>query len=336
MKHVDPDFTPKLNWGDPIPMIWTQDDREVWQAWAPKQFATALEGIEITWRSESANNYKPSAPSLVQQLNQLLQDRRLPDIKQGFGFDAPMSAWGAGMPASWHHYPDGNMWVQTKTLKVEIGNKQAWLQSSYPYIELYYFGFIIENPPAPRGTSSSYEGWSVVREFLRFREPDPFLWLRTNTDPNCSRWPCRVRISPSAIEITDTDKSQLKPCIPSDKDIANEKRRYAESGNPLPDGSRDVLTFIKDLGQSEKLLERIKGDTFAKQFQFVVHHHEIIYDANGARIWIPGEDSAWHVTASLRPFGESFHAMRYFYMKPESEVFEDIKSILKDEGYTLS
>jgi len=124
------------------------------------------------------------------------------------------------------------------------------------------------------------------------------------------------------------------PRIPADDEIEHEIRRFRGKG--MPEQYRDGLSFIRDLADSKKLVSRLKDDAFASQFQYIIDHHRIIYGKDGMQLMFSGEDSVHFVTASLRPFGEHYSAVRDFYLKPEPKIFQQIQKILKFHGYSVT
>lgn len=315
--HPDPEFTPTLAWGDPIPALWQQVALKNWRVWPPIQFRTCLSSNVVTWRREGEGS------------SIFLPDAEISEIAPGsvhecgFGGGAPAINWGDPIPSRWARYEDGRASAQLGRLRVRIGPSELLFRDSFRRPQFHYPSWAINVPSPARAISHVKYHGGPLGSIDATRS-----WARPAPD---HRWALGTLLIEST-ELTFVDASGLLPLhLPSEAEVAAAEQDRMNEGERLR-GERHYLSMISDLVKSEELMKRVGDDRFSAQVQRFLSDQSFRRKDTGARIFFTSDRNFGVILSILRRYGEDY--MMYDCNWAEGDPVEQarLKVIFEEVG----
>lgn len=315
-QHPDPDWAPKVNYGDPIPMKWVRVDPGLWFVWPPRQFYTDEPDGPNLWRTDDTY-YKPDRPSGFASTN--------PAPPQAGLLQSPINFLD-DHPASWGGYPDGrtavvlgDFEIAFETIRVRFG-----LARSFPRHRLgYFYPRFIKSPP----TNPPSEWASIRCGGLSPPMANERLWYYPT--PDGRRWVGTFHIEPNGVEFGRCS-ALPPPLLPTEDEVAAEAA-LIEQEKDVHGDCWPRSQMIRDMATSDEFMDSIKEDKFAQQCRLFFLHNEFVHLNSGKRVRSTSDDEGAWILADLRCYRESLYDV--FPKEEDPAAVETIIRLFADVGY---
>jgi hypothetical protein len=325
-QHPDPDWTPRLAWGDPIPLQWVRVSAGLWFVWPPRQFETIEPDGRNVWRRGSLGSYEPARAC-----------RTIPPNAEAPSYETKKAAptqWGGSLHACWRKYDDGRAFVTPGELEVSLPPSRILFKFARSFgqhvLDYYYPGHIWDppiSPPSPWASCSC--GYLSPPEATQRRWRYP--------TPDGRRWLANAWIEPAGITITPLPS--LPPLkLPSDSEVEQEEHVLRkvfslEDGQPLH--VRPHPLMLRDLGASAKLLDLVGEDAFAGAFESFVRHNEFLHEPTGQMVDFNSDNNGAWMLSVLRRYGEGWQDCEYLQNPKSIDFRATVEELFREAGYAV-
>ncbi len=319
-EHPDPAFTPALDWGDPLPLLWREVGPGRWRVWPPCQFVMRDPSGPISWWLASRDCYEPNraitavAPGTGPR----------PGESQGF----PTGDWGGSVAYPWVRHTDGRSWLYLG--EFEVGFQQGRVRFSKSFTEPpFFYPNHANDVPLPDGsqTRAEHHGnpWGTGS-----RDPNRD-WARPTVDHRHSLGTLRIKLT----GMTFIDAPGLLPLeLPGEAEIERHFRRYEVE---RACGEVFYLNMMNDLAQSRELMKEIGDDRFSSQMQRFLADHgkDLVRQADGAPVCFASDSSYADIVGTLRRYGEIGEMDTHSWAKRDPTTQERIRAMFARAGYVI-
>lgn len=327
-EHPDPNWTPRLAWGDRIPLHWVRVSAGLWFVWPPRQFETLELDRPNVWRFNSGSSgYEPErryhgAPVEAVPFTQETTEN-------------PLTEWGGSIPAQWSAYDNGRVIVSMRDLEVSLPPAKVNFRLAHSFVDHqldYFYPSFIWNPPIePRAAWASCRCGPLSPPNASERS-----WFYPS--PNGRRWVGKAWVEPTGVTFAPLD--HLLPLdLPSDAEIASEEEKLRkifrlEEGEPL--NVRPHVLMLRDLAGSAKLMELVGGDAFAAEFRNFVFDTDFLHKPSGKLVDFSSDNNGAWMLSVLRRYGECLTDCEYLngsakeYHTPLEQLFREVGYVVYD------
>ena len=215
-EHPDPEWTPVVKYGDPVPMKWVQVGPGLWFVWPPRQICTDEPTGQNIWRNDNGKDwrYEPDRPS------DFASDKL---AAPEFGIPQDTLKWFDDHPASWGSYPDGRTTVILSDFMVAIDQSLVRFSfaRSFSDHELgFYYAVYAANPPTQPASD-----WAATN-CGPLASPDANERLWHYPTPDGRYWVGTFQIEPSGMQFSRLDELP-PPILPTNSEVEAEKAEIA-------------------------------------------------------------------------------------------------------------
>lgn len=319
--HPDPDWAPRVNFGDPIPMKWVRVSPGLWFVWPPRQFQTDEHDGPNFWRAGRDSNdtyYTPDRPTGFASTN--------PAPPQWDPLQPPLK-FHDDHPASWGGYPDGRVAVVLGPFEIayETTKVRFELARSFPGQRLGYFHpRSMFNPPLSPPSEWASAGFGSLSP----PEATERLWRYPT--PDGRRWVGTLHIEPNLVKFRPCS-ALPPPRLPTESEVAAEAA-LIEQENDLYGDLWPRSQMIRDLAMSADFMSAIKEDEFAKQCRFFFLNNELFHLNSGKKVRSTSDDEGGWILARLRCYCE--YQYDIFPRKEDPAAVATIVRLMAEVGYS--
>lgn len=324
--HPDPDFTPTIEWGAPIPLRWERVGAGFWHVWPPTSFILAGDGSE--WRlGEGISNgsfYEPVEPNKVVAYGA--------PVSHDFGHESPIVEWGEDLPSNWNRYDDGRLNVHLGTLRARCGDGLVYFRQFYRDANFYYPSYYLPSPSPDAWTRSPLSGRA---EYMGYAWGSRGYALHWRTPTGDGRWRLgQLRIEPPHTRFEAQDA--LMPLIlPTEEEIEAERRSYLYEG-AFNRGDLHYETMMVDLAGHRELMDLVGCDAFAAQVQRFMADHDLARARDGKLVYFGSDRNHGGILSVLRRYGETYMMYDSNWARGEPEAQRRIERMFAEAGYVIS
>lgn len=321
-EHINPDFVPHLRWGDPLPLLWTHVQPGLWHVWLPAGFTTPSPEGPVSWRLDRLGyHYEPERECAPASMT--------PPSGQHDRGETSLTKWGGSLTGEWIPRTSGIPFLSPGRLRVAVGPVEVTFDTHNNSKPLRFEPCNASNIRLPTGGRGV--AYASGRPFKQSVEGSD--WLRTA--PGGTWWPGTLLIEPTGVEFVDAP-ALLPLERPSDAEIAAALPDYqSHDGTPW----RSYLTMVQDLSTSERFMQRVREDGFARHVFTVLRDNDngLIFSADRSRIYWPSERRICGLLAILRCYGESYANLygQGFFCVLIPQVEQEVIGLLHEVGYSV-
>jgi hypothetical protein len=325
-EHPDPDWTPRLAWGDHIPLRWGRVSPGVWFVWPPRQFETLEPDGPNIWRYKSGQGlYEPDRPC-----------KAIPLDAEKPNYDSPkihLMEWGDPIAARWWNHDNGGTTASIGDLTVSVPPSKVRFQMARSFpghkLDFFYPNFMWEPPTSPPSPWASCRCGPTRAANVADR---PWFY----PTPEGRRRVAHVWIEPTGVTI-DPLENLLPLDLPSEAEVASETqelRKIFSLEESAPLHVRPPSLMLHDLAESTELLELVGDDTFAADFQMFVRHNDFLHTPSGKMVDFSSDNKGAWMLCVLRRYGEIWQDCEIFgEANPENRSL--LEQIFQDVGYVV-
>lgn len=324
--HPDSDWTPRLAWGDSIPLRWVRVSPGEWVVWPPQQFETVEPGGPNIWRFGDWGGYHPVKPCEIVPADE--------KAETGESREAPATEWGSSAQTRWSLYDDGRVVVSMCDLKVNLSPCTVGFKlTRYGDRKLIQFfpDFIWEPPtvtPSP---------WALARGVKGAFNSRRRTWFYPT--PEGRRLVANVWIEPTGVRVRSLDK--LLPLeLPSEAELTSDEQELRkiyglEEAAPLH--LRPHSRMLRDLANSAILMDLVGDDAFAAQFNRFILDNQFIHEPSGNIVEFSSDNNGAWMLSVLRRYGEIWQDCEVFRNALPHQVDWSftLKRLFQEVGYTI-